>query len=196
MFVHRAKEIERIERELPDIAFDEDYLRKIEEKVKSKKERAANILFTLNRLVLVERHRSPIYESLVDKVERLVKLWREKTKDYERIYTEGARIIKEIDNLSKRQKLLNFTDLEYSMLLALEMRLKNGDVLVNEIRKLSKILKKYMFPGWIGQFTTRKGVEREVRKFVRRIKTRYNLSFEEMDVLYKRLIDSVKNYGA
>jgi len=195
-FVHRATEIERIERGLPEIAFDEDYLRKIEEKVKSKKERAANILFTLNRLVLVERHRSPIYESLVDKVERLVKLWREKTKDYERIYTEGAKIIKEIDNLSKRQKLLNFTDLEYSMLLALEMRLKNGDVLVNEIRRLSKMLKKYMFPGWIGQFTTRKGVEREVRRFVRRIKTRYNLSFEEMDVLYKRLIDSVKNYGA
>lgn len=195
-FVHNTTEIEKLERGLPEVAFDEEYLRKLEERVKSKKEKAANILFTLNRLVLVERHRSPIYESLVDKVERLVELWREKTKDYERAYLEGVRIIREIDELSKRQKLLNFTDLEYSMLLVLEMRLRDGDALVKEVRKLSERLEKYIFPGWINQFTIRKEVEREVRKFIRGIKGRYLLSLDEMDALYKKLIDSVKNYGA
>ena len=195
-FVHNTTEIEKLERELPEVAFDEEYLRKLEERVRSKKEKAANILFTLNRLVLVERHRSPIYESLVDKVERLVELWREKTKDYERVYLEGVKIIDKIATLSERQRTLDFSDLEYSMLLVLETRLRDGDALVKEVRKLSKRLEKYIFPGWINQFTIRKEVEREVRKFIRGIKGRYTLSLEEMDALYKKLIDNVKNYGA
>jgi len=94
-FIHKSTEIEKIESGLPEIAFDESYLKALEEKVKSRKEKAANILFTLNRLVLVERHRNPIYESLVDKVERLLELWKEKTRDYEKIYKEGAKVINE-----------------------------------------------------------------------------------------------------
>ena len=70
-FIHRSTEIEKLEKDLPIVAFDTDYLEELEEKVKDRKEKAANILFTLNRLVLVERHGNPIYESLIEKVERL-----------------------------------------------------------------------------------------------------------------------------
>ena len=43
--------------------FDENYLKKLDEQVKSKEERAANIVFTLNKFVLVDKMRNPIYES-------------------------------------------------------------------------------------------------------------------------------------
>jgi len=195
-FVHRATEIEKLESELPPIAFDEEYLKTLEEKIKGRKEKAANILFTLNRLVLVERHRNPIYESLVEKVERLLEMWKEKTKDYERIYREGARIIDEINSLSERQKALGFSDLEYSMLLVLERELDKGNGLVKEVKDLSKRLEKRMFSGWFNQTTVKKDVEREVRRFVRGLKGRYNLSLDEMNDLYEKLIENVKNYGA
>ena len=178
------------------VAFDGGYLKTLEERVKSKKERAANILFTLNRLVLVERHRNPIYESLVDKVERLLELWKEKTKDYERIYKEGVEAVNEIKSLSERQKSLNLSDLEYSLLLALEERFGKEKGLLNEVRDISARLKNYMFSGWFNQPAVEKNVEREVRRFVRRLKGRYNISLEEMDDLYKKLIERVKNYGA
>ncbi|GAI26176.1 unnamed protein product, partial [marine sediment metagenome] len=93
-FIHRSTEIKSLETGLPEVSFDQKYLEELEEKVKSKKEKAANILFTLNKLVLVERHKNPIYESLVERVERLLELWKEKTKDYERIYLEGKDIIR------------------------------------------------------------------------------------------------------
>ena len=195
-FVHKTTEIEKLERELPTITFDEDYLRKLEEKIKDKKEKAANILFTLNRLVLVERHRSPIYESLVDKVERLLELWKEKTKDYERIYMEGVKIIEEINTLSKKQKSLGLSDLEYSMLLTLERRFGENNKLINEVQGLFEKLKKFMFPGWINQPVIRKEVEREVRRFSRGFKNKYNLSLQQIDDLYEKLIENVKNYGA
>ena len=193
-FVHRATEIEKLERELPTIAFDKEYLEKLEERVKNRKEKAANILFTLNRLILVERHRNPIYESLVEKVERLLEMWREKTKDYEKIYTEGVKAISQINQLFIRQKSLNFSDLEYSMLLELEKKLKS-DEFEKVVKELSKSFEKYMFFGWFNQITVKKEVEREIRRFVRGMKGKYNLSLDEMNGLHEKLLESVKNYG-
>jgi len=193
-FVHKATEIERLERELPTIAFDREYLEKLEERVKNRKEKAANILFTLNRLVLVERYRNPIYESLIERVERLLEMWREKTKDYEKIYMEGVKAIGEINNLFSRQKSLGFSNLEYSMLLKMEKRFKRDDF-EKVVKELSTRLERYMFFGWFNQVTIKKEVEREIRRFVRGMKGKYNLSLDEMNDLHEKLLESVKNYG-
>ncbi|MBI4378908.1 MAG: HsdR family type I site-specific deoxyribonuclease [Nitrospinae bacterium] len=194
-FIHNATEIDKLERDLPSIDFDTKYLEKLKERIKSKKEKAANILFTLNRLVLVERHRTPVYESLVEKVERLLELWKEKIKDYEKIYLEGSKIFQDINTLSDRQKSLGFTDPEYAILLELERALDKSDGLVEEVKKLSKELQKYMFFGWFNQTTVKKEVEREIRRFVRGIKGRYNLSLDTMNGLHDKLMEGVKNYG-
>jgi type I restriction enzyme R subunit len=193
-FIHGATEIERLERELPTLAFDKEYLEKLEEKVKNRKEKAANILFTLNRLVLVERYRNPIYESLIERVERLLEMWREKTKDYEKMYIEGVKAIGEINKLFSRQKSLGFSNLEYSMLLEMERRFKRDDF-ERVVKELSTRLGKYMFFGWFNQVTIKKEVEREIRRFVRGMKGKYNLSLDEMNDLHERLLESVKNYG-
>jgi type I restriction enzyme R subunit len=193
-FIHRSTEIEKLERELPAIAFDKEYLEKLEEKVKNRKEKAANILFTLNRLVLVDRHRNPIYESLIERVERLLEMWREKTKDYEKIYMEGVKAIEEINSLFSRQKSLGFSNLEYSMLLEMERKLKSDDF-EKVVKELSNRLGKYMFFGWFNQVTIKKEVEREIRRFVRGMKGKYNLSLGEMNELHEKLLESVKNYG-
>ncbi|MBN1384820.1 MAG: HsdR family type I site-specific deoxyribonuclease [Elusimicrobia bacterium] len=194
-FIHESTEIKSLETGLPEVSFDQRYLEELEEKIKSKKEKAANILFALNKLVLVERHKNPIYESLVERVERLLELWKEKTRDYERIYLEGRNIINEMGSLSSRQKTIGFSDFEYSLLLVLEERFGKKDELLNEIIDISKELKDYLFPGWFNQPTEEKRVEREVRKFSRKLKRKYGITLEEMDKLYKKLIEQIKNYG-
>ena len=194
-FIHQSTEIKSLETELPKVSFDQKYLEELEEKVKSKEEKAANILFTLNKLILVERHKNPIYESLVERVERLLELWKEKTKDYKRIYTEGKDIINEINSLGNRQRMIGFSDLEYSLLLVLEEKFGKKDELLNEIEDISNKLKIHLFPGWFNQPTEEKNVEREVRKFTRGLKRKYGITLEEMDELYKKLIEQIKNYG-
>ena len=116
-YIHNTIEFQDLKKDMPLILFDTDYLRKLEEKAKSKEEKAANIVFTLNKLVLVDRYKTLMYEALSDKVERILKMWRDKNKDYERICKEGIKLIEEINALSARQKELGLSDLEYSILL-------------------------------------------------------------------------------
>jgi len=195
-FIHRSTDIEKIEKELPVINFDRDYLKLLEERVKSKKEKAANILFTLNRMVLVERHKNPVYESLVEKVDRLLELWKEKTKDFGKIYEEGAKIVSKITALTDRQKVLNFSDLEYSILLTLEDAVGKKDDIPKEVKDFAEDLEKLFFPGFLSQTTAKKEVEREIRRFVRGLKRKYDISLEEMNKLHKKIVESVKNYGS
>ena len=195
-FIHKATEIEKLEKDLPTIAFDENYLERLEEKVKSRKEKAANILFTLNRFILVDRHRNPIYESLAEKVERLLEMWRDKTRDYRRIYEESLKIIKEKEDLSERQRALGFSNLEYSILLELERCIKRANDFVAIVRELSQSLQGHLFAGWMQQATAQKEVERDIRSFVRKLKGKFRMSFDDMNALHKKLADNVKNYGS
>jgi type I restriction enzyme R subunit len=97
--------------------------------------------------------------------------------------------------LFQRQKELGLSNLEYSMLLKLEDKFGRSDDMVKEIINLSEKLERHTFPGWLNQATVKKDVEREVRRFVRGFKGVYNLSLDEMNDLYEKLIESVKNYG-
>jgi len=95
--------------------------------------KSKNIVFTLNRFVLVEKYKNPIYETLTEKVQRILKLWKERTKDYEEIYKEVVQALEEIDRLKVRQKDLGFSDLEYSTLLTLEKRFAEDPELIKDL---------------------------------------------------------------
>jgi len=194
-YVHRTTELENLRKDLPVISFDENYLMELEEKSKSKEEKAASIVFTLNRLVLVEKHKNPVYESLTDKVERILKLWKDKTRDFERIYAEGIEVFKKIEKLSQRQKDLGFSDMEYSLLLNLEKNFGEDSEFIQDVRELSDGLRDHIFNNWAVQQTARKNVERGVRRFVRRYVKRHGLKLDELDSLYQNLIENVENYG-
>jgi len=194
LFIHEATEIGEL-KELPALGFDEDYLRKLEESAQSSREKAANVLFILNKLVLVDRARNPIYESLVGRVERLVQLWRQKVKDYNVIYEGGVQIVDSIRRLHERQKRLGLSDAEYGLLLALEGGLGEKEELVDEVRSLYQEISSWLIPGWLIQDSLRKRVEERVRSFMRKAKARYGLSLEEMNRLHNQLMERLENYG-
>ncbi len=157
--VHEATAIYGLEKDLPPVEFDDKYFTRLEEEAMNTEEKAANIVFTLNRLVLVEKNTNPVYESVAEKVERLVNLWKEKTKDYGRIYKEGLEVRNRIDQLTYRQKMLQFSEFEYALLLVLERRAGENKGLVKEVKELSELLKKDTFTGWLAQSTARKSAE-------------------------------------
>lgn len=194
-YVYKATEIGEISKELPLIEFDENYLKKIEEKVKNREEKAANMVFTLNRFVLVDKRTNPIYESLTGKVERILKQWKERTKDFEKIYREGQEIIEEINRLQNRQKQLDFTDLQYSVLLTLENKFGAKEDFAQDVKELSNLVEPLMFKDWYYQQVARKSIERGIRRYMRKYIRQYGMSFEELEQLYEKIMESVRTYG-
>ncbi|MCD6481739.1 MAG: HsdR family type I site-specific deoxyribonuclease [Thermoplasmata archaeon] len=188
-YVYATTEIGRLKEDLPIVEFDENYIKNLEERVKNKEEKAANIVFTLNKFILVEKHKNPVYERVVDKVERIVKMWKEKNKDFERIYEEGVKTWKEIQELNARQRKMGLNKLEYSLLLALEDAGLNNAV--EDVKKLMERIEPYMFPNWIVQPTARKNVGKELRRFLRR----YKMNANKRDELFETLMKKVENYG-
>ncbi|MBT0158884.1 HsdR family type I site-specific deoxyribonuclease [Candidatus Bathyarchaeota archaeon A05DMB-2] len=194
-YVYKTTQLADIEKQYPTIQFDADYLKNLQEKIKTKQEKAANILFTLNRFIIIDKHRNPIYETLTQKVERILKLWKEKTKDYEKIYNQAAQIVNEIQQLQTRQKQLAFTDLQYAILLTLEQKLPQSKDLTTDVQELTKQLQPQLFKGWQTQQTTRKTIERETRKYLRKYIKQHGLSLANLDELHQKIMESVKTYG-
>jgi ATP-dependent protease HslVU (ClpYQ) ATPase subunit len=128
-------------------------------------------------------------------VERILKLWKEKTKDYEKIYNQAAQIVNEINQLQTRQKQLAFNDLQYAILLTLEQKLGTDKNLTQDIQELTSQLQTQMFKGWQTQQTTRKTIEREVRKYLRKYIKQHGLSLSDLEQLYQKIMESVKTYG-
>ena len=133
--------------------------------------------------------------SITERVERLVEAWRKRTKEYREIYKEGTDIMRTIHRMQKRQRELDFSDAEYSVLMELERRFGSQRNWPDEVRKLFDRFRPYMLDGWITQGALRKSVERELRRFVRKLRKEYGLSMEEMDLLYTSLWERVKYYG-
>jgi type I restriction enzyme R subunit len=195
-YVYKSTEVKGIDEQYPTIEFDADYLINLQERLKTKEERAANILFTLNRFVIIDKQRNPVYEGLAAKVERLLNLWKEKTKKFDKIYNEGAEIFQQIQARQARQKQLQFSNLQYAILLNMEKAIPNNGDLTRDTQELGLLLQPYLFKGWQYQQTAKKAVEQETRRYLRRKYVSQNqITLTEMDALYEKIIDDVKSYA-
>lgn len=194
-YVHKTTEFEEINQSLPVLELDSEYIQKLEERVTNQEEKAANIVFTLNRFRLTDKLLTPINETLLDRVEGIIKKWREKSKNYEEIYQEGAAIIQEMQRLDERQKKTGLSDLEYAFLLNIENTWGTNDHAIEDVQRLNTQLEEDMFPGWISQLTAKKNIEQKIRKFTRRYGKDHGKSINEIDDLYIKLLESVKAYA-
>lgn len=195
-FIHKSTEIESLKENLPVIEFDDNYIRKLEEKYKTKEEKAANIVFALNRYILVDKDNENLYETLIDKVQRLFDSWRNKTKDFETIYRDGIKIIQERAKLLQRKKDLKLSNFEFSSLIVLEEKIGVEKDLVEAVRELAKELfnDKYMYTNWTSQISTKKEIQRVIRKFLLSYIKKYDLTMEEVDELSIRIFENLKQY--
>jgi type I restriction enzyme R subunit len=195
-FVHKTTEFEEFQKDLPVIEFDENYLENLERKIDNEEQKAANIVFALNKLVLVKKQRDPVYESVADKVERVLELWKTRTKDYEKINQLGKAIIKEIFASSKRKKELELTDMEYAVLNVLEERFESSEEFKEDVKELSYILGGDIFEGWIEQRSVHRKIEGSVRRFLRKkYYKRFDMNQEKFEELFQLIMSKVENYA-
>jgi len=193
--VYEASEIVEVEKNFPELTIDENYIEKLARKVNSKEEQAANIVFTLNKLVLVDKKNDPVFIAIADRVLQILEKWKEKKKDYEQLYLEGVEVIKDISKLKDRQKELNLSDIEYATLIIMEKELGKKKEYVEDIRELYKLLKEHMYEGFVLQPTAIKNIERTLRPYLRKKIAIYGITYGEMNAVYEKIRDMIVEYG-
>ena len=184
--------VERLE-DLPSITMGEAYLRLLAGEGEIA-DRATSIVFTLRRFLLVERKPGFVPLSLIERVKELLEKWREREKNYEELYHKGMGIIEELKTLKEEQQKLGLSDGEYALLVALRQHLDKQEGLVEKVRELWESLQGHVFPGWVAQKTARQNVEREIRRFVRRLRGEGRNSID-IDALTGELFERVEAYG-
>ncbi len=194
-FVHQSTEIKEISKELPAFTFDEKYFEKIQKTLLTKKEKAVNILFALEKLVLVEQKRNPIYKTIADKVEELIRKWKMREIDYKMLYGEVLNIQKEIAKKEREKEVLRLSPLEYGIFLELGRIIKDKEIAINTIKELKSKISEYLLEGWLDQPVLRQKISKEVRILTRKLKVNYGLSLEELERIYRNLISVIENYG-
>ncbi len=194
--IHRATEIQELDRSLPEVRFDERYFQALEHADLSLEEKAASALFALNRFVLVDKNPDPVFQSLADRVERLVEAWKQHTRDYRKLYAETLAILKDARKLRERQKALGFSSAAFALLLFLEEHLGSQRDWTRDVKELWETLQPWITPGWTTQPALRKRVERAVRVFCRRVKREMGLTLGEMNDLHDALMERLMQYEA
>ena len=198
-YIHQSTELKDLIDTFPTIQFDEKYIEKLNEKLEDKEAKAANMVFTLNKFVLVDKMLGAVDETITEAAERILTLWKSKTKDIGKIYDMSLEVFNKINDLKSRQRELGLNDLSYQMLLRLEKKFGKKASLVEDAKELYKQLDQVIFieekkfPNWATQISVKKDVEKIIRKFIRKYVREEGINLDEMDELFKKLMDDVVN---
>jgi len=196
--IHKNTKIQKIEKNLPPVALNLQYLKKIKEGALTEEEKAINILFNLEKLVLVEQRRNPIYRSISDQLDELIKKWQERKIDYQELLKQENRLIRLLDEGEKKRKKFGLSYFDYGILLTLQKNLKkkgSEKELRNFTSKLVALIHNDLIENWQENPALRQNIERKIRESLLKLKQRYRLSYNEFDFLHQQLIGFINDYG-
>ena len=196
--IHKNTEIQRIEKTLPAVTLDISYLNKIQRSALSQEEKAVNILFALEKLVLVEQKHNPIYRSIINQLEELIRKWRQRELDYKQLLEKEGLLIKTIEDNEEKRKKFGLNRFDYGILLILQEDLKKK-ITEEKARKFAKemknLIKEDLIENWQENPTLRQNIERKAREYLLRVKQDYGLTYEKFDSLHKKLMRFINDYG-
>ncbi|MFH8119951.1 MAG: HsdR family type I site-specific deoxyribonuclease [Candidatus Aenigmatarchaeota archaeon] len=189
--IYKTTEIEAIEKSFPPIKLDEKYVEEIEKNLKITESKVFNRL-TVIRYVLRDKPRTPVYESLSDRVESLIKMWIERKVQTKKVYEELKKIFKEIIFIDEKKEKLGLSDAEYSILTILEEKFKGRKDLIGSVKALYKKIEPEISPGWEFKKTIKSRIEKEIRLFL--IKLSPKITKGERDEISKKIISSLEKH--
>jgi len=97
------------------------------------------------RYVLRDKPRTPIYQSISQRVENLIKRWSDRKLEIDDVYKELKNIFQYLGIIDKRKIELGLDDVEYSILTILEKKFKEKKNLVKEVKNFYRKIKPHLF---------------------------------------------------
>jgi type I restriction enzyme R subunit len=180
--------IQDLDRSFPLLGFNQDTVKKLSELVPSDL-RAHNLLFMLQRYVLVEKSRDPVYLSIAEKVEKIIKEWKKKKAELQEFYDDLKNCANECFKIEKRKEEIKLPPIGYSLLSLLEKKIGRTREVASRVKEFTEDLEKkdMLFKGWNKKDETLKAVFREIKKFLWRFVKEKKISLEATNEVEKNL---------
>lgn len=195
--IHQNMQFKNIVTGIPEIPLDIKYFEKIKNSSLSREEKAVNILFALEKFILVEKRNTPVYMSIVDRLKDLIRKWKEKKIDITGLWEEDEELIKEVNEIEKRRENLGLSEFEFGIFIILKEFLKNkSDEYLKEIvEEIKNLIKDDLIENWRENKSLKLSIERKTREYLLEVKNKNKLSYEEFDTLHRQIISYINEYS-
>ena len=189
--IQETIDIGKIQKVFPTITLDENYLNKLQEIYPDLKERVYNMIFDIRKFVYVEKSKTPYFETIGERVNKILQEIRERKIRVEEAYRRLQQDITEINEI--QQKMKQLSGREINILLPIEKSIGKSPQLTDSVKTLVKELEKdgMLFPGWNQKTETTKKVGLKIRSFLRKLK----LNFEERERIFKEIMNGLTRVG-
>jgi len=137
--------VEKLEKDLPLIEIDKDYLQKLDSHKFTKRQKAMEIAEAVRNHIRINVETNPIYETLSHRLERILKI-----KETEQQLEELDSLVKEIVEVDEKALKLGISKEEYALLNVSKNYLsnRNENDLTTFVKELDREIKPTLFPGW------------------------------------------------
>ena len=192
--IYSSIDFGRLEKEFPIMPIDEKYLKELERLYPDLEIRVANLAFALRNALSIGKDHNPYYESLIERVERIVDEWRRHVKSTKEAYEKLKEIALEYVDSETSKRQYNLSDCEYAIFKTLNMYGFNEEKSIDLVRRLMEDLRRYLFPGWSLKESATKEIRMKVRLFLLREKGIRELPEKKRESLFNSIIDILKSY--
>jgi type I restriction enzyme R subunit len=181
-------QIKDIIKSFPEAKLDEKYIEEVEKNYKTIDSRVWNRLGIV-RNVIQEKPNNPVYNSLRERVERLVIKWKERPKEIEKIYKELKDVFRDFIIIESQKSKYNLSDEEFSIFSTLKNRIKleNEEELAKKVKEFYTSLN--LPKDWKVKKTLRSEVMQKIKIFL--IKNFPQIKGDERDEVAKEIIQAL-----
>lgn len=137
--------VEKIEKTVPTFKIDKKYFDRLNQVGYTKKEKVIIAIQAIRHVIRIRMETNPIYETLGERVERIIKL-----RDQTRMLQELQKVVDDITRVEEKAQNLGITETEYAFLNAIRKHvpeLKEIE-LIPFVTALHKEVKGHLFEGW------------------------------------------------
>lgn len=193
--ISRALDVIEKEADFAPLKIDREFFDKfVKSSSLSMERKVSSLMIGLSRFKLYVKE-DPVYEHVVDKIDALLKRWRERLESSHELYEEAVRLwqyIYSLEEQRRERKMSDFVFLIYSELVDAGFKAESAVEAANEIYERVKDYVKD--PDWTLNQSLVKKVQNSVAEVVPKYARREGMTnAEELKALIKRLLERLKN---
>jgi type I restriction enzyme R subunit len=192
--IHELIEVKGIIPKIKPSVIDLNYIRSLKYSDLAEEEKTIGTLYALKHICVLSS-KNPVYKSIAERVKELIEKWQKDEIDYISLGIEIDKILTYIEEKEREKEKTKLNELEFGINLILEnfekIRKEESESIAKEIYKK---IESFLSLGWNKNPALLREVSRRIREYLAKMKTKYNLTYEEFDKLFQEVFDFVSTY--